>query len=233
MRKILSSLLVIVSVASVAFAQKAPTSTKSLDRWEVYAGYDFDRSFGDYNWYNASESNKYNTFSPFNLNGGQASVAYFPWKHVGFKTAFTYSSKSAAIPGEGTENLTIIERSYLIGPVVRWTVPGLLKNRVTVFGQQLIGATHETMKDVYEGYEECNAHNEACRASGVTEVSGGGVDIRINRFVSVRPLELDYWNHQINQARFWGYNDYDWSGEYNYNVGANGFRYSTGISVHF
>jgi len=60
-------------------------------------------------------------------------------------------------------------------------------------------------------------------------VTGGGFDVRINRYISVRPGELDYWNRQINMNHFYASS----TGDNNYSVAANGLRYSTGLSVHF
>lgn len=236
MRKINLVLIGFMLLAGVAAAQTKPTAQKNdaqkFDKWEVYAGYNFERSFGDLNFYSETSATKYNMYSPFSSNGGQLSAAYFPWKHIGFKTAFTYAGKSAGISGESGYVLNTITRSYLIGPTVRWTVPGLYQNRVSVFGQQLFGATHYSMGASYKGQPDgCNVNDQSCRASGFTEVTGGGVDLRVNRYISVRPLELDYWNHQINYVHFSGM-PYE-VGEENFNIAANGFRYSAGVTVHF
>jgi len=231
MRGFVSCILASLLITSAAVAQTAPVQSHKQDKsdkWEVYAGYAFDRSFGDTNFYHESAATSFNMYSPYNQNGGQASVAYFPWKHVGVKAAFTYSNNVAGVDADSRTQEVNISRSYLVGPVVRWTVPGYFNNRISVFGQQLFGAAHTSINlDSRTFY--CNGNGEGCRASGFATVTGGGFDVRINRYISVRPGELDYWNRQINMNHFYASS----TGDNNYSVAANGLRYSTGLSVHF
>lgn len=233
MRKNLCFLIVLLFLAGNLIAQKDPQKPGARDKWEVYAGYNFERSFGDFNYFNASDANHDDFYSPYNLQGAQVSAAYFPWKHVGVKVAYDYAGKSANITCCSYVTETAINRSYLIGPVVRWTVPGVLHNRISVFGQQLVGATHMT-----GGYKVdnqpagCLDSSQGCRASGLSLVTGGGAEVRVYRFLSVRPVEVDYWNHQLNFNHLMGLSN-SYLGETNYSVEANGLRYSAGISAHF
>lgn len=250
MRKYLCILVVSLFFASIASAQKA-AAKPSFDKYEIYAGYDFDRSFGDLNYFNASSANRYNAFAPFSTNGGQVSATYFLQKNFGIKADFAYSrklaSESSDMVGEdvkisnvyrqdSTSSSTTIQevnisRSYVIGPVVRWTVPSIAAGRVSVFAQELMGATQYSMNLDYQGKPAgCNETGYACRAAGFTSVTGGGVNVRVNRYLSVRPAELDYWNHQINITHFTGGNYSEFG---NGSLSANGFRYSAGVAATF
>ncbi len=229
MRKLLCIISVLFLLASVSSAQKSSNPKHNFDKYEVYVGYDFDRSFGDFNFFNASSANYGNMFSPFSLNGGQVSAAYFPLKHFGVKADFSYSRKQGSQSSDPTEQEVNISRSYLVGPVVRWTVPSLVGGRVSVFAHELLGANQYSMNLDYKGQPDgCNDNGEACRAAGFATVTGGGVNVRINRYLSVRPAELDYWSHQINFNHFQGAIT-----EMNANLSANGFRYSAGAALNF
>jgi hypothetical protein len=224
---IIASILCTGVVAAQATAASSHKSDKS-DKWEIYLGYDFDRSFGDYNGYHATEATNDNIFSAFNLNGGQVTAAYFPTKHFGVKAAYTYGRNLSNLDGSTTEQQYTRTVSYLVGPTVRWTVPNFYHNRVSVFGQQLFGAAQYSV-NFENGEEGCNKSGQNCRASGFSMLSGAGVDVRLSRHFSVRPAELDYWNHQVNTDHFLGENN----GQENSNMTANGFRYSAGVSAHF
>ena len=233
MRKYLCILAVSLFFASVSFAQKTAAHKPSFDKYEIYAGYDFDRSFGDINVFNATEATRGNMLSPFNLQGGQATVAYFPWKYVGVKAAFTYSRKHDAVTGEANLQELHVNRSYLVGPVVRWTVPNFYGGRISLFAHELLGANHSSLEEEYDGQPDgCDDGAESCRASGFAMVQGGGVNVRLTRHFAVRPLELDYWNHQVSLNHFLG-SGMEESAMGNLNSTANGFRYSAGVSYSF
>lgn len=236
MRKFFCILSAVFVFASFASAQKAVAPKHHFDKYEVYVGYNFDRSFGDYNAFSASTANQDNRFSPFSLNGGQVTAAYFPWKNVGIKAAFTYSRKQASLASASDVQEVNISRSYLVGPVVRWTVPSFAAGRVNVFAHELLGANQHSLNFDELGLTgACNISGEACRAAGFATVTGGGVNVRINRYLSVRPAELDYWNHQMNLSHFAGVNSTATLAPTiaNSNLSANGFRYSAGASLNF
>jgi opacity protein-like surface antigen len=232
MRKLLCIISVLFVFAGVASAQKSVAPKHNFDKYEVYVGYDFDRSFGDYNGFHSSMANNDNLYSPFSLNGGQVTAAYFPLKNFGVKAAFSYSRKQGSMSSYPAEQEVNISRSYLVGPVVRWTVPSVVGGRVNVFAHELLGANQYAMNLDYKGKSVgCNDNGEACRAAGFATVTGGGVNVRINRYLSVRPAELDYWNHQINMDHFAGGSSDPVVD--NATLSANGFRYSAGVSLNF
>lgn len=205
----------------------------NANKWEVYGGYTFVRSYGDLNVYGATQSNNYDAFKPFNLNGGQVSGAYFPWAHVGIKTEYAYARKNSAVAQSTTEQEANTEQSILIGPTFRWNLSGNRTSRVSLFAHQLFGSTHYTVHFENQGQSSCTESGKDCTAFGVTEVSGGGVDIHVSRHFSLRPAELDYWTHHVNLNTLLGTGS-GGSGFLNdANFGASGLRYSAGASFNF
>ena len=57
--------------------------------------------------------------------------------------------------------------------------------------------------------------------------SGGGVDVRVNKHISIRPVQLDYWTMPVSLGALMKTN------LLGLKLGVNGFRYSAGAVVHF
>jgi hypothetical protein len=158
-------------VASPAQQKKSVASNK----WEVFGGYSYSRAYiGGI------------PFSPFSLNGGQASGSYFFNKYLGATAEF------AAYTDEVTP-MTIHTQGYLFGPTGRLNVTP----RISLYAHQLFGVTHFSLS--VDG-ADCAKTSASCTTNPFTMVSGGGVDIRLNKHFSIRPAQMEYFSQQISLA---------------------------------
>ena len=146
--------------------------------------------------------------SPVNLNGGLASLTYYLTKHAGATAEF--SGMTGTFP---STSQTLTSSRYMFGPTVRFDLHG---GRYELFGHQLFGVTHMT----FPGQSEA--------ATPFTEISGGGLDVRISRLISIRPFEMDYFNEQISLDSLNQNNSHT-----GLKIGAEGFRYTAGAVLHF
>lgn len=236
MRNFFAVVMISLSALTVASAQEQKPKAQQSDKWEIYAGYSFVRNYGDINTYSANENNDYNLYKPFNMNGGQVSAAYFPWAHIGIKAEYAYTRKQGTAYGSTDELETNSDQSFLLGPTFRWNLRSEKLNRVTLFAHQLFGSTHVATHFAENGVEVSCTDSETasdCSAFAATEVSGGGVDIRVSRHFSVRPAELDYWAHQVSANTFLNNNEDEGNLVNAAKWSANGLRYSAGFSYRF
>lgn len=157
MRKIALAVAVILCSAMTAAAQERGST-------EVFVGYSYLRA-------NPSTS----TANSFNLNGGDASIAYYPWHWLGFTADFGGYHVGQIGSTSVNSNLS----TYLFGPRVR--LPGT--SRLKPFAQLLVGAAHATGSTAFAG---ANTHNAFAMAVG------GGLDIPATRHIGFRLFEVDY-----------------------------------------
>jgi hypothetical protein len=204
-------------------------------KWTVFGGYSVMRLYGYPNIYGTAASS--DMFAPFGLFGGEGSVTYSPFRHVGFTADVSITSQDKPT---FTQNYwqTTHQQNYLFGPEFRFAVKTAGgSQRVSLFAHQLFGVTHTTIgfrsyaTPTLECYESGQTARTSCSANPFTIVSGGGMDIRVDSHISIRPAQLDYLAQQLKAASFLGgglssQND---SGR----LGVSGFRYSVGAVVRF
>jgi len=111
----------------------------------------------------------------FNLNGGTASIAYYPWHWLGFAADFA-GNHVGQIGSTGVDNNLF---TYLFGPRIR--LPGT--RHFKPFAQTLVGTAHATGST---GFAASGTHNSFAMAVG------GGLDIPVTHHFGVRAFEVDY-----------------------------------------
>jgi hypothetical protein len=168
----------------------AQTDT-DLSKYEIYGGYDYVR----FN-INANVAG-HPPFQTFNGNGGGGQLVYNVNSWLGvlgdvsgvWATSSNSSSSGAAIP-------------YLFGPRVN-----LRRARITPFAQVLFGGIATSSGIKYFGWQNQFAMT-----------AGGGIDLKVSKHVSLRPLQAEYFMTKIPDGL---------------NNRQNNFRYSAGISFLF
>jgi hypothetical protein len=178
-------------------AQTAPPSDVALPKTEIFAGYEHLHI----------SSNFQGSSSSASLNGWGTSITGYFNDHIGGMAEF--SAQYGEYNNEGTDLYTV-----LFGPAFRSQLKGMGSRPVTVFGRALFGTTAGSSGETPGGI---------FAASGTvhlfTMAFGGGMDISLNRRISVRPVQLDYvyYREPIDRQT----------------VHANGFRYMPGIVFKF
>jgi hypothetical protein len=201
MRKSLTILSFLVLGLVSACAQKKQVT----HRWNVFAGYDFDHGYIA----NIPES-------PVSLNGGQASVTYFVTKYAGLTAEF--SGMTGTFP---TTTASMTNSRYVFGPTFRFD---LKSSRYVLFAHQLFGVTHMT----FSGLSTQPQSSHLGTANPFTMLSGGGLDVRINHLISVRPFEMDYFNERVSLDALSGGVTHT-----GLDISTDGFRYTAGVVLHF
>jgi opacity protein-like surface antigen len=149
------------------------------------------------------------TLPSFNMNGGEASLAY---------NANSWLSGVVDFAGYRTSQLTSLEPrdfkgnmyTYLFGPRISYRHLG----RFTPFTQTLFGIAHATSGTYGEG----NQTNFAMTV-------GGGFDFRLSRRISIRPIQADYLLTHFKEFESFEVNTN--------NSTQNNVRLSTGVVFHF
>jgi hypothetical protein len=231
-RKLIVFVLAVSCGTVIAAAQQKPQHS---DRWEVFGGYSFARVYGSPNIYSETPDESGDEFAPFNQNGGEASVTYYLKKHFGITADFADLTKSQSRTFSGDPDYTITQtehvQEYLFGPTVRFGFKNEKLQRMSFFAHQLFGVAHASLKltSTDEGDSGCfDESSNSCSGNPFTLASGGGVDIRMSRHISVRPFQMDYWSRQLSPKAF-GESSIDQSVK----LGVDGFRYSAGAVVNF
>lgn len=159
-----------------------------------------------------------------NLNGGGGSVVYYtPIKWLGIKMDLQgYGSKSSAIgipvgtpnfPLGGTATVQGNLFTYMFGPQFK------MRGKFEPFGEVLLGGAYT------------NLYGHLTTAAGVANASpnsnafaltaGVGLDIHINRAISIRPVEIGYLNTRFSNPLSGGA------------VNQNSYRYIGGVTFNF
>jgi opacity protein-like surface antigen len=157
MRKCALLCAVLLLTAWTAAAQEHPST-------EAVIGYSYMRA-------NPNAS----SVDSFNLNGGTASIAYYPWHWLGFAADFS-GNHVGQIGSVGVDNNLF---TYLFGPRIR--LPGT--SHFKPFAETLVGVAHATGTTAFAG---AGTHNSFAMAVG------GGLDIPFNHHWGVRAFDLDY-----------------------------------------
>lgn len=139
------------------------------------------------------------TTSTLNLNGWEASGAA---KVLGpLALAADFGGSNGSFQGAGTHLNT-----YLFGPQLR--IPG----PISIFGHALIGDAHES---IHSGFSSSGLFTSGPKQNSFATALGGGLDMHLLPFVSVRLIQVDYlFTHFNSKAQ-------------------NQPRISAGLVVHF
>jgi hypothetical protein len=114
LRRVIASVLFILCGTAISIAQQAPQqSSQRQDKWEIFGGYTFERATG---YPNASSED----FSAMNLEGGQASITYYPTRHLGVTGDFAALIDNSKFNDEVSYTMAIKTQDYLFGPTVRF-----------------------------------------------------------------------------------------------------------------
>lgn len=222
MRKALVLFFALTCCSILSSAQQ--TKPAALDKWEVFGGYSYSKVYAGIN----------DSPFPLSLNGGQASGSYYFNKYLGATVEF-------AADTEDVNFMTIHSQGYLAGPSARFGLGHGRYQRVSVSAHQLFGATHFSF--TYDPSTNCVSSEDTCSWSttSFTMVTGGGVDIKLKKHISIRPLQMEYFTQQISIYDLEGGDDaqpkarsYEDDNPYSgIKLSTNGFRYSGGVVVHF
>lgn len=184
MKKLVLVVLFLLGFSMMAMAQDAP-------RIEVFGGYSL--LVVDTETMSSGEVDEH-----LNLNGWNASVAINGTKWLGFLADFGGFYGNVGQPSESAD---IKVHSMLFGPKVTFA-----RGAVTPFIQALFGYAR-TLANSHPDGEQVFSENDFAMAMG------GGVDIRVNDRISIRPVQVDYFTIKAGST-----------GDF-----ADHFRYSTGV----
>jgi hypothetical protein len=209
-------------------------SAQEISKLEVFAGYELFR---------VSPSSRANVFvSPINVfstNGGIGSVQYNVNSYLGLVGEFGLTRSGTFPLGASSVSADQTQFSYLFGP--RMFVHAT--SRVVPFMEFVAGGVHNS-----RNYDVPNSRidSAAVLPSGVSANTGAtstrfhatqnalaaaigfGVNIEINRKLSVRPFEFDYVGTHLGRLSIpgvpAGINDSVWQINHQYSAGVN-FRF--------
>ena len=118
-----------------------------------------------------------------NMNGWEAGAAV---KFIGpLSLKADFNGTSGSFNGANTHLQT-----YLVGPQLR--VPG----PISLFGHFLVGVAHEAISAANSGGVATSGPTQNAFATAV----GGGLDLKVLPFISLRPIQLDYLLTRFNSS---------------------------------
>jgi outer membrane protein OmpA-like peptidoglycan-associated protein len=168
MKKLMLFTVLLCGFSAMAIAQGVP-------RFELFGGYSYNRC-------DTEEFSQGSLDSACNLNGWNASIAVNANKWAGIVGDFGGHYGSIDLNGNGANSwdktADIQIHSVMIGP--KFT---LRMKRISPFAQALVGWGKPTIK---EGPDLLVKDNDFAMAFG------GGLDININDYFAVRPVQVDY-----------------------------------------
>jgi hypothetical protein len=205
-----------VMLMAVALLMGETAFAQEYAKWEESVDYSYARG------------NPANVGKPFSLNGGGGAVVYNFNGFIGIKLDFQgYGSTTRTV-----SNLVVINPEGVATIVNSASVQSNLFTYMA--GAQLRVPTH-TFKPFAEflfGGALTNFHGNLVTAGVATNVNptynafamavGGGLDIRMNKHLSIRPFQMDYLLTRFGNSLIPG-------GNHN----QNNFRYSAGINLTF
>jgi OmpA family len=179
-----------------------PAWSQEHPKWEVpldysyvhYQAIDFESRNGNYFF-----------GQHYDLNGGGGGVVYNFSHLIGVKAEFQgYDSQTRTIivpagnpflPAGGSASVSGNLFTYMFGPVVT-----LNRGRFRPFAEGLVGGAHTNVyKNAYNNLTFTGISG-APSNNGFAAAAGVGLDIVVNRRVSIRPFEMDYLYTDLNSA---------------------------------
>lgn len=215
MRKMIGLFIVLACCVAVSSAQQS--TPVALDKWDVFTGYSFSRA------YLANEPGVF----PMNLNGGQGAITYNFTRHFGATTEFAGYTNDV-------EDTTIHTMGYLFGPSARF---GPKNSRINFFAHQLFGVTHFLLEA--DPSTDCTV-DCSITTNSFTMVTGGGIDVKLSKHLSIRPIQMEYFTQQLSLDSFESplavratARPMTSVGGTGIKLSSNGFRYSAGAVFRF
>ncbi len=201
MKKVVCVLTLVLLCSLVAFAQDVPKA-------EWFLGYNYVRI------------NSTTNFPSFSSNGGSSQLAYNFSKYIaGVFDIGGYHN--GVVSGYNLDNTML---SYLWGPRVNFRTGRVTPYFNTLFGGVWAGASTAKVIAPCTG-TGCGTSTTTGRAAGSANAFamavGGGLDIKINKYASFRPIGLDYFLTRLKNPVL--------QDDHN----QNNLRYSAGISFQF
>jgi hypothetical protein len=184
--------LAFVLLAIVIASAQPLKAQDQASKFELYGGYDYAR-------FNiTSDVSGQPPSQSFNANGGSGELTYNLTNWLGvLGDAGGYWATSTSSPSRAGAAIP-----YLFGPRA-----SLRRHTVTPFAQVLAGAVVTS-----SGIETIGWQNHFAMAAG------GGIDIRASKYLSLRPVEAEYFMTKIPDGL---------------NNRQNNFRFSAGLSLLF
>lgn len=197
----------VVRIAVVLLAGVAAEAAENATQMETFLGYSLTRV------------NSASGVSPFIMNGGSGQFVYNANNWVGavLDLGATYNGNIHNINVDST--LT----NFLLGPRVavrRWS-------RITPYVQTLFGGVYSTSSAAFPIMTQVTNILPGSNVRLVNQqtafamTAGGGLDIKINKHVSFRPFQAEYFLTRLHQFPVAG------------NRNQNNFRYSAGLNFTF
>lgn len=159
--------------------------------------------------------------SPFNVNGGGGSLVYFPAHWFGIKmdlqgygshnTDIVIPAGNTVLPKGGTFNVEGNLFTYMFGPEIK------KRGRFEPYGQLLFGGAHSNF---YGNLSTASGSASTAPSNNAFAMTVGlGLDIHINRMISIRPGEVGYLLTRFGNAYA--------------NTNQNSLRYVAGVTFNF
>jgi len=141
-----------------------------------------------------------------NLSGWTASLIGYFYKSFGISAQFTGDYNGAA----ALSNSTLHRHTYQFGPAYAFHL-----GKMTPFAHALFG-----------GVTQKSSPDQTVTYSTFLWSVGGGLDFKVSRRISIRPVQLDYEKQHVPEVDTGGPTPIP-------AVGVNGLRYSAGIVLKF
>lgn len=173
-----TSIIAIIILATItnSFAQEKDEYSK----WEVYGGYSKQIPTKFSNFANTDTAKGYEVAVTRNFN------RYFGAK---FSQSGVYSNPEIAGPGL-TINAKNNAYTFVGGVQIK---DNSFKGRIKPFAHALFGVTTgKTNLDYVPCPPNFNACSVSQKASNFTMIFGGGIDVKVNKNISIRPIQIDY-----------------------------------------
>lgn len=154
----------------------------------------------------------------FWLQGGSVEAGIVLWRGLGVAENFTATHTSSVgspnVPLIGPQNVPLSLVTFMLGPRYRWNVPARFSPphiQPSVFGEAMIGGVSG-----FDSLFPTSNGSTSAVASLATQI-GFGIDVRLERYIDVRPVELLLVRTQLPNGT---------------NNVQNDLRFSTGIVLH-
>lgn len=152
---------------------------------ELFGGYSFVRAPVRFDQLGPGLSPVISTTPTLNLSGWEASGAVKVFGPLAF--AADFGGARGSFQGAGTHLNT-----YLFGPQLRLPGP------ISLFGHALVGDAHES---IHGGISSAGVFTSGPTQSAFAAALGGGLDLHVLPFISLRAIQIDYLYTHFNATR--------------------------------
>lgn len=175
LNKLLMSAALMGSAAAAAFAQAIPSTINDLGptvskNYPVVLSVNYTAMIG-----NAPPG----TCGCFVLNGGSSTAQFHVWKNIA-AVAEISGNRSAQLP-QSQQGLNLV--TYMGGPRYSFRTT----RHLTTYGQFLVGGAH-----AFDAYILRDDAQSTGSANSLAFAPGGGVEVGVNNWLSIRPVEAEY-----------------------------------------